>query len=253
MGTRIKEYTVGELAKAAGVTVRLLHHYDAIGLLKPAHVALNGYRIYRHAEALRLQEILFYRAAGMPLQEIKSLLESSAPLDRLSAHRRRLAQDLAKQAAMIASLDRTIAHLKGDEPMTLDDLYKPFSNEKQTEYEEWLIETYGNDMAAAVAKSQAAPDAQPEDFTDIQNEKLKGIEADLVAAFKAGVSPQDADMSAHQNWVSEMWGQGCDAEAYANLSELYLAHPDFIARFETLSEGFSQWLSAAMVAWSKRS
>lgn len=59
------EYTVGQLAKLAGVSVRTLHHYDDLGLLRPAHVASNGYRLYRRAEAERLQDILFYRAAAM--------------------------------------------------------------------------------------------------------------------------------------------------------------------------------------------
>ena len=56
---RIEEYTVGDLARASGVSIRTLHHYDALGLLDPARVAQNGYRVYRRAEALRLQEILF--------------------------------------------------------------------------------------------------------------------------------------------------------------------------------------------------
>src|SRR6185503_20105901 len=62
--------TVRQVAKAAGVSVRTLHHYDAIGLLKPTHVGANGYRFYGKAELLRLQQILFYRELGMPLAGI---------------------------------------------------------------------------------------------------------------------------------------------------------------------------------------
>jgi len=252
MENRIEDYTVGELARTAGVSVRMLHHYDAIGLLKPAHILKNGYRIYGRTEALRLQEILFYRAAGMPLRDIADLLDSDAPLQRLSAHRRRLAQGLADQAAMIATLDRTISHLAGDDPMTIEDLYKPFSPRKQAEYEDWLAETYGPDMAAAVAKARGSTQEGSAGFSADDAERLRDIETALVALYEAGFAPERADLSAHQTWVADMWGHPCEPEAYGRLSEIYLAHPDFIARFEALSEGFSQWLCAAMTAWSKR-
>lgn len=253
MENRIEEYTVGELARASGVSVRMLHHYDAIGLLKPAHVASNGYRIYRRSEALRLQEILFYRATGMQLRDIAALMNSENPLQRLMQHREKLIQAMAEQAGMVATLDRTIAHLQGDDPMTIKELYKPFSAKQQAEYEEWLIETYGEDMAMAIAKSHDHQKTLPDSNINAQNEKLMDIEAQLVAAYETGSDPQDADLAAHQNWVGEMWGQACKADAYAKLSEMYLAHPDFIARYERLSRGFSQWLTTAMQAWSKRS
>ena len=85
MTERIDEMTVGELARVAGVTVRLLHHYDEIGLLRPAHVAANGYRYYRRAEAERLQEILALKAGGVPLDEIGAMLDGKDRLARLIA------------------------------------------------------------------------------------------------------------------------------------------------------------------------
>ncbi|SMX30514.1 HTH-type transcriptional activator mta [Pelagimonas phthalicica] len=252
MEERIEEYTVGELARASGATVRMLHHYDAIGLLKPAHVTAKGYRIYRQPELLRLQEILFYRAADMSLDDITMILNTGNPVERLVSHREKVAAQMEKYAAIIATLDRTIMKLTGEEPMTLEDLYKPFPKSKQAEYEDWLITTYGQEMAAKIANARERLGAEVGDTLDAQNKKLKGIEAKLVATYEAGGDPKMADLSAHQNWVAEMWGYPCTADAYAKLSELYLAHPDFIARYEALSEGFSQWLTTAMVAWSAK-
>ena len=85
--TRIETDSIGELARAAGVSVRALHHYDAIGLLSPARTAENGYRVRIRGDALRLQEILFYRAAGLPLAEIAALLEgvTASPGSRRTA------------------------------------------------------------------------------------------------------------------------------------------------------------------------
>lgn len=252
MEDRIEEYTVGELARAAGVTVRTLHHYDTLELLKPAFVTAKGYRIYRQPELLRLQEILFYRAADMTLQEIAELLRTGDRVERLVSHRRKVAKALSKQAAIIATLDRTIAELNGGDPMTIEDLYKPFHKEKQAEYQDWLVATYGQDMATDIARSREHLLADKDDPMKAQNETLKGIETELVAIYEAGTDPKMADLTAHQNWVAEMWGYPCTAEAYAKLAELYLSHPDFIARYETLSEGFSQWLTEAMIAWSDK-
>lgn len=247
MEERIEEYTVGELARASGVSVRTLHHYDTLGLLKPAHVATNGYRLYRRTEALRLQEILFYRAAGMPLGEIAALLDAGDPTTRLQAHRDRLAADLTHHAQMLATLDRSLAELSGEHPMAIDELYKPFVAEKQADYETWLIDTYGADMAEAIKASKAHLNTAPTEMED-RMQALKQIEADLVAAYEAGIAPEAADTEAHRAWVAEMWGRPCPPDAYAGLAEMYLAHPDFIARYEALSDGFSQWLPAAMKA-----
>ncbi|MBO9436959.1 MerR family transcriptional regulator [Ruegeria sp. R13_0] len=248
METRIEEYTVGELAKVAGVSVRMLHHYDAIGLLKPSHVAANGYRIYRQPEAIRLQEILFYRAIGMALQDIANMLEHGGQLDRLTKHREELKQRLADHAAMIATLDRTISHLTGDAPMMIEDLYKPFSAAKQADYEDWLTQTYSAEMVQQIAHAeQAGPD-----FAQDGANRLRAIEAALVSDYEGGKPSDQADLSAHQAWVADMWGRPCNDEAYAQLSDIYMAHPDFVARFEALSEGYSQWLRAAMVSWTNR-
>jgi DNA-binding transcriptional MerR regulator len=66
--------TVKQLSKLAGVTPRTLHHYDEIGLLKPTRVGDNGYRYYGDESVLRLQQILFYRELGIPLEDIKRIM-----------------------------------------------------------------------------------------------------------------------------------------------------------------------------------
>ena len=68
-------YTVKQLARLSGVSIRTLHHYDAIGLLKPASTGENRYRYYGREELLRLQDILFHRELGVPLREIGRLLD----------------------------------------------------------------------------------------------------------------------------------------------------------------------------------
>ena len=68
--------TVNEVSKLAGVSVRTLHHYDAVGLLKPTEVTQAGYRLYNDAALRRLQNILLFRELEFPLKEIKTILDS---------------------------------------------------------------------------------------------------------------------------------------------------------------------------------
>lgn len=77
-------YTVKQVAKLSGVSVRTLHHYDEIGLLKPESVGANGYRYYGQDELLRLQQILFHRELGFPLAEIARVLDAP-DFDRVAA------------------------------------------------------------------------------------------------------------------------------------------------------------------------
>lgn len=259
---RHETYSIGELARASGVSVRTLHHYDAIGLLSPARAAANGYRVYTRRDALRLQEILFYRAAGMPLVEIATLLDHGDRIARLEAHRARLRGALADRARMLAALDRTLAELKdaemndaemkdaemkGQKPMPIDSLYTSFDAGTQADHEAWLVETYGPAMARQISKANRHPGAVPKDITG-RMDALREIEAALVSAYEAGMPPEEADLAAHRAWVSETWGRSCTVEAHAGLADIYLAHPDFIARYEALSRGFSQWLPEAMRA-----
>ena len=65
------EYSIQELARLSGVTSRTLRWYDKIGLLKPSRIAESGYRYYGEAEVNRLQDILYYRALGVELSQIR--------------------------------------------------------------------------------------------------------------------------------------------------------------------------------------
>ena len=121
--------TVKEVSRCSGVSVRTLHHYDAIGLLKPSRVTEAGYRLYDDAALERLQLILIYRELGLPLKEIGRLLDDGSP-DRnwVLQHQIRLMQDKIDHLQKRVSFARgmlTIGvkdmELKGFEPQTMDD------------------------------------------------------------------------------------------------------------------------------------
>ncbi|MBF8284238.1 MAG: Transcriptional regulator MerR family, partial [Anaerolineales bacterium] len=106
------DYTVKQLSNLAGVSVRTLHFYDEIGLLRPTRVGANGYRYYGDAAVLRLQQILFYKELGLSLDEIAEVLDQPDfdVVRALEAHRRALQQRLGRLRHLMKTVDRTIAH-----------------------------------------------------------------------------------------------------------------------------------------------
>src|SRR5204862_1412800 len=122
-------YTVKQLAKMSGVSVRTLHFYDETGLLKPAYLGANGYRFYEEPQLLTLQQILFYRELGFELKQIQRIL-GRADFEKVAAlrsHRKVLQKNLARTRRLIETSDKTIRHLKGTKTMRSREMFAGFS------------------------------------------------------------------------------------------------------------------------------
>lgn len=252
------DLTVKQLAAISGVTVRTLHHYDEIGLLKPAIVGANGYRYYGRKELMRLQRILFHRELGVSLADIAALLdiEGDDQIAVLLRHREKLVAEQARYGDLIATIDRTVAELKGETVMANTDLYRGFSPEKQGEYEAWLIERYGERMRENVERSRKAFAGMTEAERDAAMKELKSLEQDLAEGLRRGVDAGSAAfdplLERHRLWVGQMWDRPCSRDAYGGLADIYLAHPDFRVRYESVEAGFTAYLVAAMKAHAAR-
>src|SRR5262245_38712639 len=122
-------YTVKQVAKMSGVSVRTLHFYDETGLLKPAYVGANGYRFYEEPQLLTLQQILFYRELGFELKQIKRILgrRDFEIVAALQSHRKVLQKNLAQTRRLIETIDKTIRHLKGTRKMKRQEMFVGFS------------------------------------------------------------------------------------------------------------------------------
>jgi len=122
--------TVKEVSKITGVSVRTLHHYDAIGLLKPTRVTEAGYRLYDDGALRRLQAILLFRELQFPLKEIKGILDSPDfdPMDALQEQIKLL--EMQRQ-----HLDDLISHARNIQNTGVMDMnFKPFDKHEMDEY-----------------------------------------------------------------------------------------------------------------------
>jgi DNA-binding transcriptional MerR regulator len=122
-------YTVKQLAVMSGVTVRTLHFYDEMALLKPAYTKANGYRIYEEPQLLMLQQILFYRELGFELKRINEILSQRQfeKIAALKSHRQVLEKNVTRTRTLIETIDKTISHLKGTKKMKSEELFMGFS------------------------------------------------------------------------------------------------------------------------------
>jgi MerR family transcriptional regulator, thiopeptide resistance regulator len=252
------DYTVKQVAKLSGVSVRTLHHYDELGLLKPASVGANGYRYYGRDELLRLQQILFHRELGLSLAEIGQVMDAP-DFDRhraLRAHRDKLAADVKRYRRLMQTIDQTLAALEGERQMDDKDLYAGFAPEKQAEYEAWLVDRHGEPMKDRIEQSKARMKGWS--GADFASFKADG-EATERAFAKALTEGLPADSDAAQalaarwaGWIEKAWGRKPTRESFIGLGRMYGEHPDFQARFEALAPGLTEYLAEAMRVYAER-
>jgi DNA-binding transcriptional MerR regulator len=117
-------WKVGELASRTGVSVRALHHYDEIGLLSPSLRTPSGHRLYEQADIARLQQIQSLRLMGIPLEEVRQLLDGAAmsPREVIDLHLARLHEQIALQNRLAERLQALATHLDRVESASIDDL-----------------------------------------------------------------------------------------------------------------------------------
>lgn len=120
----VESVKVGVLARRTGLSVRALHHYDAIGLLKPSEHTSSGHRLYTYADIQRLQQIQSLRSTGMPLDGIRHLLDGGAVSAKrvIQLHLARLEEQLTNTRLLTERLKRLARHLETAAEVPLVDL-----------------------------------------------------------------------------------------------------------------------------------
>jgi len=185
--------TVKEVSKRTGVSIRALHHYDAIGLLKPTQVTQAGYRLYDDDALDRLYMILVYRELGLSLKEIGSILDApDYDRNRVLEHQIRLMQDKVLQ------LQNRISFAKGMLMLGVNDMdFKSFDPKKIDEYSQQAKILYGKTDAYREFTQKS------ESRTREQEQDLGAQVMDLFARL-GKLRPCEPDSEEAQNWAKEL-------------------------------------------------
>lgn len=246
-------YTVKKLAKLSGVSIRTLRFYDEIGLLKPAYYGDNNYRYYEEAQLLMLQQILFFRELGFSLRDIQRII-SSPDFDKvatLELHRKTLEENLNQTKILIENIDKTIAHLRGNEPMKLEEIFHGFNEEKQKLYEDFLVNSGVNQDMIDKSKHKIK-DWTKEQWLENKREGDK-IHAELVEAINNHLSPSSSEVQKiikkHYQMTKIFWTPTRDT--YIGLSHLYASHPDFVKFYDDIHPKLLNFLKEAMKVFAE--
>jgi DNA-binding transcriptional MerR regulator len=241
-------YTVKQLATLAGVSSRTLHYYDEIGLLKPETVGANGYRYYRQESILRLQQILFYRELGVPLETIGEILARPDfdALQALEAHRKALQHQSERLARLIQTVDDTISHVKGERKMSEKQLLAAFSEEQQDEYAREAEQMYD---PKTVRESNRKWKSYSAEKKQAILEEGQRVYTDLIAAMpKGAASPEvQACIARWRENMSYFWTPNLDQ--LVGLSELYNQDPRFKANFDQMHPQLAEFMRQAVAIY----
>jgi MerR family transcriptional regulator, thiopeptide resistance regulator len=241
----MKLFTVKKLADLAGISVRTLHYYDQIGLLKPGSYSQNGYRQYDEEDMVRLQQIMFFRELEFGLDEIKKIM--SRPdfdvLVALQSHHILLAQKAARLNELLATVEKTIRKMKGEIQMEIKEYYQGFSDEQIEKYRDEVRRRWGEDT---LKKSEAR-------ITGMGKEKFAALQAEgkeIFMAISLNIS-RGAECPEVQEQISKWrsWLENFSSysdEAVLGLGRVYSQHADFAAFFRKIHPELPEFLTRAI-------
>ncbi len=245
-------YSVQKMAKLAGVSVRTLHLYDQMGLLKPSIRTEARYRLYGEKELLRLQQILFYKELDFPLKEIQAILDNPDfdLVEALLSHKVSLQAQQDRISTLLETIDKTVNHLKtGTIMLKPEELYEGLAKETAEVYRAEASKKYGEDVVAHSEK--ALGKMTKEQFETLKTELKENASALFVLREEDPTSEKVQKLIArHYEMIRIFWGTSGasdkQAEAYKGLGQLYLNDERFTIIDGQAQPEYALFLSKAM-------
>ena len=242
----MNHYTVQKLATIAGVSVRTLHYYDEIGLLKPASIKENGYRVYGPEELLRLQQILFFRELEVSLDQIKTII-SSPVFDEIAVledQKKLLTLKQKRMQSIIKTIDKRIAYLKGGESMNNDDLFKSFKDDELVENMAEAKSRWG-DSDAYKQSMQKVSKWTKADYERIKKEG-EAFTKELANAMDKDIKSSEVQALIEKHHEGIEYFYTCPPQMYRGLADMYVNDPRFTKYYDKHKPGLAKWVREAI-------
>jgi DNA-binding transcriptional MerR regulator len=240
-------YTVKRVGEIAGVSVRTLHHYDEIGLLKPSSHSAAGYRLYVEKDLERLQQVLIFKELGFDLKEIKRIL-ADPDFDRRKAlveHRKLLLERQERFGRLIQSVDRTLKAMQRGVPMNA----KMFDGFDQAALEEEARQRWG--QGPGWAESQKRWKSYTKADTDAMHQEGGEIIEDLVAHMdRDPASPEVQAVIARHHGMICKWFFDCPKDVYRQIGDGYVDDARFTAFWDQFKPGLAVFVRDAIRAYT---
>ncbi|WP_229399586.1 MerR family transcriptional regulator [Micromonospora okii] len=244
-------YTVGEVARAAGVTVRTLHHYDEIGLLSPSGRTPAGYRRYDDADLERLQLVRHYRELGFPLDEITAILDDpdADPAAHLRRQHELLTGRIGKLQEMVAAIELALEARRMNIRLTPQERFEVFGDFDPDEHTEEVQQRWGGTEAYRESNRRAAGYSKEDWLRNKAENEDWGRR--IVAALDSGApadGPEAMALAEEHRQLINRWFYDCPYEMHICLADMYVADERFTAYFEGLRPGLAAYLGEAIHA-----
>ena len=234
---------IKEFAEQIGVSVRTLHYYDEIGLLKPSEVdAQNGYRFYDERSLERMQEILFYRELDFSLKTIAQIL-SSPDYDKQQALTRQRKLLLAKKERLERLIDALDSMEKGEGFMKPNNEYEDLKNK----YAEEVRQRWGSTDAYKESQQRNTDFSQAASLLDAVFEEFAELD-------RSGISPDNEaakiQVEKLQRCITDNF-YTCTNEILAGLGQMYAADVRFKNYIDKHGEGTAEFVSQCIKSYCK--
>ena len=246
---------MGEVARLSHVSVRTLHHYDAIGLLAPSARSPAGYRLYSGTDLRRLHQILFYRELGFALEEIADILADPAAGtdDHLRRQHRLLRERRARDAALLGAIEREMEARKMGIALTPEEQFEIFGTDKFAQYAEEAEQRWGDTEAWKQSQRRSAAYTK-DDWITIKAQADANI-AGFAEAMRAGEPATGTvamDLAEEHRQHISRWFYDCGHDQHRGLAEMYISDPRYTAPYDEIEPGFSQYVHDAILANADR-
>ncbi|MBM7587752.1 DNA-binding transcriptional MerR regulator [Bacillus pakistanensis] len=240
---------VKEVADLVGISVRTLHHYDEIGLLVPEKITETGYRLYSDDNVEVLQQILFFKELGFPLKKIKEIISSPSfnREEALELHRKMLLEKRSRLDKMIATIDKTIKHSRGEIQMSNKEKFEGFDF-SHNPYEQEARERWGDkavdEANAKIGKSKEEQEAMSDAMNAIYR-KLATLRND---------SPESEEaQAAIKEWFDFLNKMGnYSLDAFKGLGQMYVDDERFTKNIDQFGDGLAKFMCDAMAVYADK-
>lgn len=236
--------TVKEMSALTGISVRTLHYYDQIGLLKPSRKSEAGYRLYDDKALETLRQLLFFREFDIPLREIKAILEDPA-LDRdriLRMQRNMLLAERERVDRLIGSIDDI---LKGEDNMD----FSAFDPIKWDEYAKEAKERWGGSAEYREFEERQKGRSTEDDRAAVREFMAIFTEFGALREEHASAEAVRAQVKKLQGYITEHF-YACSDKVLAGLGRMYAENGEMAENIDRAAgEGAAAFISEAIGAY----
>lgn len=245
-----RTWLVKEVADLCGVSIRLLHHWDYVGLASPSDRLPNGYRLYSEQDICRIQQALLYRETGMSLERIKELLDSSQSEEKHLRIQLELLEETSHQLNQkIKVTHQLLEACMKNKTLSIEEKAALMGKDWMPEWESEAEQKWGE--TDDWKETQAHLSKMTDKDWQIHKKNMQTLEEKMCKLCSSGIAPDsDQALSLIEEYrkVCSLYHFDITYSKHVLLSRMYTDDTRFRQYYEKHCVGFAQWLRSGIEA-----